>query len=116
MLQKIDHSRVSTDNFEGSKNWYSKIFQTAPVVDEEGYVEFCLESGNGFAIARADSKSPTSSGGTICYWKVENLNDSIKYFESLGASVYRGPLKIDDELSICQIKDPFGGVFGCIGR
>jgi len=35
--------------------------------------------------------------------------------EKLGASLYRGPMPIEDGLGMCQLADPFGNLLGLRG-
>ncbi|MDX8425330.1 VOC family protein, partial [Vibrio parahaemolyticus] len=36
-------------------------------------------------------------------------------FEAIGASLYRGPMEIENGLSMCQLEDPFGNLIGLRG-
>ena len=63
----------------------------------------------------ADEKSPTGMGGQVAYWKVESFDSARARAEAYGAELYRGPLDRLDGTFMCQLRDPFGNVFGMIG-
>jgi predicted enzyme related to lactoylglutathione lyase len=66
-----------------------------------------------FDISLADTKSPLSTGGSVGYWLVDNLEGVIKRAQELGGSIYRGPLRVPEiQRTIVQIQDPYGNVIG----
>ena len=73
---------------------------------------------NGFSleIVQADDKVPAGKRGTVVYWLVENLTDGLAHFEALGAKLYRGPMAIENGLTMCQVEDPFGNLIGLRGQ
>ena len=40
----------------------------------------------------------------------------IEHFSELGATLYRGPMLIENALAMCQVKDPFGNLIGLRGE
>jgi predicted enzyme related to lactoylglutathione lyase len=92
--------------------WYGEAFGLKLVSCNDDFA--LLQKGSSILeLARADDKNPSSSGGTVAYWSVLSLTEACERLVAAGAVIFRGPLKIDDEgLVICQMKDPFGGVFG----
>ena len=73
------------------------------------------------AFHQADCKSPKSTGGSVGYWLVRDLLKASELFVKNGAEIYRGPIVIPcfdqgTAQGICQIKDPFGNVFGLQGE
>jgi len=66
-------------------------------------------------IVKEDGKVSAGKKGTVLYWAVENLKASIIHLESLVASLYRGPLSIENGHSMCQLEDPFGNLIGLRG-
>ena len=40
----------------------------------------------------------------------------VERFLCLGATLYRGPIAIENELFMCQVKDPFGNLIGLRGK
>lgn len=102
-------------NIKQSSAWYAEVFNLPLAIAEKnfalikvGEVELCFH--------RADSKSPVSTGNSVTYWSVECLANSMKKLQEKGGSIYRGPIPIPESREgICQIKDPFGNVFGLQG-
>ena len=49
------------------------------------------------------------------YWRTDDFDARRYYLESIGATLYRGPLDIEDSMAMCQLKDPFGNLIGVRG-
>ncbi|AOW84055.1 VOC family protein [Vibrio mimicus] len=96
--------------------WYQKAFSEAvPVYHPE--FDFTVLDLNGFSleIVQSDEKVDSGKKGTVVYWVVDNLADTLAHFTALGAKLYRGPMEIENGLSICQVEDPFGNLIGLRG-
>ncbi len=63
----------------------------------------------------ADEKVGCGKSGTVVYWSVPVLRQAISHFEDLGATLYRGPMAIEDGQGMCQLEDPFGNLIGLRG-
>ena len=88
----------------------------APKEDQENFVLFDL-SGTNLEFVTADEKNPASTGGSIGYFEVSDLQAIIIKAKTLGAKIWRGPLKISpDGWSIVQLRDPCGNIIGLEGR
>jgi len=96
--------------------WYKKAFAGATLQSIEDS-EFQILDVNGFSleIVQSDSKASSGKQGTVLYWSVESLPEAINYFKSLGATIYRGPMDIENNLRMCQMEDPFGKLIGLRG-
>lgn len=104
--------RMSVSDIQKSRDWYRAFFGIEPVEDLENFVSFRI-GDTLFDLSVADKKSPLSTGGSVGYWLVDSLDEAIEKAKSLGADVYRGPLRVDEvQRTIVQIKDPQGNVFG----
>ena len=96
---------------EQSKNYYAEFLGLSPVEDLVDFASFQI--GKQFInLHLADGKSPLSTGGCVCYLHVENLEYWIKRATDIGGIIWRGPLKVSNKLTICQILDPFGNAIG----
>ena len=97
--------------------WYKSAFPRAEA-DYLADSDFTVLNIDGFSIeiVQADSKVDSGKCGTVLYWSVESLEDAILHFETLGAKLYRGPMKIENGLSMCQLEDPFGNLIGLRGK
>jgi len=94
--------------------WYQEAFPEASVVEELGFTflmvgEFALE------LVPSDEKVSSGKSGSITYWSVSDLIFEIERFQELGADVYRGPMKIGNDLGMCQVEDPWGNLIGLRG-
>ncbi len=98
-------------------DWYRKAFPEAKPVYLEKFNLTVLDI-NGFMIeiVQADDKVGSGKLGTVMYWSIPNLNSTLNHFKNLGAKLYRGPISIENGLSMCQIEDPFGNIIGLRGR
>lgn len=105
-------TRMVVADVQESAAWYTRALKTAPLTLDDRFASFNLGSGV-FELVQADAKNPLSAGGSIPYWNAAPLDAWIEHATALGATLYRGPLAIPEEgLTICQLRDPFGGVFG----
>ena len=96
--------------------WYKKAFPEAvPIYHPE--FDFTVLDLNSFSleIVQADEKVGSGKNGTVIYWSVDSLSVALARFEALGAYLYRGPMEIEDGLSMCQVEDPFGNLIGLRG-
>lgn len=104
--------RLCSENVKASRDFYTRLFDQAPIEDLENFVSFRI-AGVCLDIALADAKSPTSHGGAVGYWLVDDLKTVIEKSKALGAEIYRGPLKVNEaQRTIVQIIDPIGNVIG----
>lgn len=104
--------RLSVEDVKKSRDWYKSFFGMNPVEDLENFVSFKIAQTS-FDIALADPKSPLSTGGSVGYWLVDNLDAAVAHAIELGATVYRGPLRVDEaQRTIVQLLDPQGNVLG----
>ncbi len=108
---------VHVPNVEQGLDWYQKAFPEATSVYHSDF-DFTVLDLNGFSIeiVQADEKVGSGKNGTVLYWSVNNLSKSLAYFEALGAKLYRGPMEIENGLSMCQVEDPFGNLIGLRGK
>ncbi|EGQ9055173.1 glyoxalase/bleomycin resistance/dioxygenase family protein [Vibrio parahaemolyticus] len=97
--------------------WYKKAFPEAVPVYHPDF-DFTALDINGFSleIVQADKKVGAGKSGTVVYWSVDSLCVALAHFEELGACLYRGPMEIEDGLSMCQVEDPFGNLIGLRGK
>ncbi len=104
--------RLCVSDVEGCGNWCGAFFGVKPIEDLEGFISFKIGETT-LDICIADAKSPESSGGSIGYWLVDDLNKAVEKAKTLGGKVYRGPLRVEEvKRTIVQIMTPYGGVVG----
>ncbi|MCK5883244.1 MAG: hypothetical protein KAG61_06110 [Bacteriovoracaceae bacterium] len=116
MFKNIKAVFIFTDRPVESALWCSQLFGPSIKIKEDN---FCLIQIGDIELCfhLADSKSPQSTGGSVSYWNVTNFQNTLNKAISLGAKIYRGPLKIEEEDNrwIAQIKDPNGNIIGIDG-
>lgn len=100
--------------------WYQNAFPEARArpVDEDGFVVLQLES---FCIEIVQADDKVSAGmsagkcGTVLYWWTESVEMQMTHLLGIGATLYRGPMAIEDSQVMCQMQDPFGNLIGLRG-
>jgi predicted enzyme related to lactoylglutathione lyase len=111
-IKQLTTIRLLTHDVAKSRAWYKSLFNLEPIEDAENFVSFRIGEVN-FDITLADSKNPHSTGGTVGYWLVDNIDMVLERVKELGGELYRGPLKVKaTNRIIMQIKDPMGNVVG----
>ncbi|HHC6640721.1 TPA: VOC family protein [Vibrio parahaemolyticus] len=107
---------VYVPDVEVGLRWYQQAFPEAAPMHLPDF-DFTVLDVNGFSIEIVQSDDKVSEGkkGTVLYWSVRDLSVEISRFEALGASLYRGPMEIENGLSMCQLEDPFGNLIGLRG-
>jgi len=66
----------------------------------------------------SDGKVDSGASGSVVYWSVDRFDAALRGFESAGAVLYRGPLRLDDAQGVqymCQVRDPWGNCIGLRG-
>ena len=108
---------VHVSNVKAALEWYQKVFPNA-TLQEIGESEFYVLDIDGFSLELVLSDTKVSSGkqGTVLYWSVISLPEAVSHLKSLGATIYRGPMEIENNQSMCQLEDPFGNLIGLRGN
>ncbi len=116
MFKRILTVLFFVDDIKSSSDWYKVFLRQEPIEQTSEFASFDV-GGTFLNFHRADARSPVSTGGTVSYWLVDDLNKTIETAISLGGQIYRGPLNVPEiRGTICQIKDPFGNIFGLESR
>jgi len=107
---------IHVQNIEEGLAWYEKAFPNAKREHIDSF-DFTLLKVDDFdlEIVRADEKVSSGKSGTVLYWCVADLKEALIRFQNLGATLYRGPLKIENGRGMCQLEDPFGNLIGLKG-
>jgi predicted enzyme related to lactoylglutathione lyase len=61
----------------------------------------------------ADERNP--QGGTVVYFDVDDFDAARDELIAAGCAPHRGPLGIPGGRGICQLRDPFGTIWGLDG-
>ena len=97
--------------------WYQKAFPNAArmSINDQGFE--CLElEGLRIEVVPEDSKVSAGPAGTVVYWSVPNFAEALDRLEGLGATLYRGPMHIEEGKTMCQVQDPWGNCLGIRGK
>ncbi len=96
-------------------NWYSQLFGVEPNYLDEFNFWYLDVNGTTIEFLKEDEKSQPGVNGQICYWEVDSFEKFVKSALSLGAKIYRGPIPIEQQQKMAQLKDPFDNVIGVRG-
>jgi hypothetical protein len=91
----------------------SSLLRAVP--DSAALREYLNCGGVHLELVLADAKVKSGAAGSIGYWSVRNFQPALDHFLSIGASLYRGPLAIENNQSMCQVLDPWGNSIGLRG-
>lgn len=107
---------VHVSDVEAGLAWYQQAFPAA-VRSRIGTDNFeVLSVGNvQVEIVPSDEKVSSGACGSVVYWSVADFESALQHMQSVGAKLYRGPMKIEDGLSMCQVRDPWGNCIGLRG-
>ncbi len=115
-FKKITAVMVHVPDLNVGLSWYMKAFPEASHIKlPEFDFEYLNLNGINIEIVKADEKVGTGPFGTVVYWEVENFGLTKSHLENIGATLYRGPMNIENGYKMCQMKDPFGNLLGLRG-
>ena len=107
---------IHVSDIEKGLAWYEEAFpQARRTCEAESDFEYLSVGDVHVEIVPSDEKVQAGAAGSVVYWHVDSLQSAIGRFARLGATLYRGPLKIGDALGICQVQDPWGNCIGLRG-
>lgn len=107
---------VHVDEVEAGLLWYKQAFPSAERKSiRDPFFEYLDVDGVRIEIVMADEKVTSGVAGSVAYWHVEDFDVALQHMQSIGATLYRGPLKIEDNLRMCQFRDPWGNCIGLRG-
>ena len=96
-----------------AKAWYARAFGVAPYFDEPYYVGFTI---GGFELGLdPDTKQVAPGpGGTVAYWRVQDLDAALRHFSTSGATVKAPAQDVGGGIRVATVADPFGNLVGLI--
>ena len=95
--------------------WYSRLLDL-PITYLDNPEHFYIRVGSqDIWFHGLDDKIASGTAGQVAYWLVIDIDAAMGRAEAFGASLYRGPLDRKDGEFMCQMKDPFGNLFGLVG-
>ena len=98
--------------------WYARAFPQAirkKLAMPTFEFEFLEVDGVMLELVPADEKVSAGASGSVVYWNVPDFDQALAHFQSIKATVYRGPAEIEDGKRMCQVRDPWGNCIGLRG-
>lgn len=115
--QRVAAVMIHVPDWKEGLAWYQKAFPEAKHIKMPEFDFECLQLSNGINIevVQADEKVGAGAFGLAVDWEVESFDQAMEHLTSLGAVLYRGPMKIESNWRMCKLKDPFGNLIGLRG-
>lgn len=104
---------LKVGNLTEAKAWYGRVFGVAPYFDEAFYVGFNV-GGFELGLDPDTSGQKPGPGGSVTYWGVASMTDTIARLEKEGVTVRSEPRDVGGGIIVAAIEDPFGNVIGLI--
>jgi predicted enzyme related to lactoylglutathione lyase len=99
-----------------AKRWYTEFLGMEPYFERPGYFEFRLgdyQHELGVIDSRyAPGGAPTTPGGAVLYWHVDDVTATFERLMSLGATAYEPPTERGEGFVTASVVDPFGNILG----
>lgn len=101
------------DDVQGARQWYRAVLGVEPYRVEPAFVGFRVGAFElGLHSADPPSAAAERGRGAVCYFAVVELADALARLTAHGATVLRAPIALPEGGRACQVRDPFGNVFG----
>lgn len=107
---------IHVKNWKEGLAWYQKAFPDALSIELPEFNFKCLQiNGINIEVVEADEKVGAGTFGLAVDWEVESFDEAFTHLTGLGATLYRGPMNIENGRRMCKLKDPFGNLLGLRG-
>ena len=100
-------------DLERAKAWYAKAFGQQPYFDQPFYVGFEI-GGYELGLNPDMSEGRAGAGGTVAYWRIDDINAAVKQFATAGAAVVSAAKDVGDGIKVATVADPFGNLIGLL--
>jgi predicted enzyme related to lactoylglutathione lyase len=106
----------ATDH-QAAVSWYSELLGTKPYFERPGYAEFRIgdyqtEIGIINREYAPHMTFPKGPAGVVVYWHVDDVEKTVKYVLSKGATQLEAPQDRGHGFITATVVDPFGNVLG----
>ena len=116
MSSPIAAVMIHVADVEAALHWYQQAFPEAVKLSiGTPAFEYLSLHGVSLEIVPQDEKVGAGAQGSVVYWKVDDFDAALRRLQSVGATLYRGPMRIEEALCICQVRDPWGNCIGLRG-
>jgi uncharacterized protein len=108
---------VHTTDPDAALAWYQRAFPSGKACRVGEQHVAALDLGQvRLEFVHTDAKAPAGPGSTVVYWQVDPFEPELRRLLSIGAVLYRGPMRIENEQAMCQVQDPWGNCLGIRGN
>lgn len=107
---------VNTENLEALTDFYKKVFEKEPEMDDEGYAGFLVGSGF-FGIGFHDKihGKAKDADRVLFNFETSEVKDEFERISKIeGAKVIKEPYELGDGFWIATLSDPDGNLFQLI--
>jgi predicted enzyme related to lactoylglutathione lyase len=95
-----------------AKELYSKLLGVEPYFDQSFYVGF--QVGEGQEIGLDPNGHAEGMTGPVSYWKVEDIQDTLKSFLAAGATPHQDTKDVGGGMLMTAVKEADGNTIGLI--
>jgi predicted enzyme related to lactoylglutathione lyase len=113
MVKGLGTAIYHVPDLDRAKAWYSAAFQQQPYFDQPFYVGFSI-AGYELGLDPNTSLNPAGRGGSVAYWRVDDIERAIQHFAALGAIVVSPVQDVGDGIKVATVTDPFDNPIGLI--
>ncbi len=93
-----------------AKEWYTKVFGTAPYFDEPFYVGFNI---GGYELG-LQPEEVAKGENVAAFWGVQDISATYTFFLEMGATAVEAPANVGGEIMVATVKDPWNNLLGLI--
>jgi predicted enzyme related to lactoylglutathione lyase len=113
VLRSLRSVIYQVDNLGKAKAFYKAALGREPYFDEAYYVGFDVD-GQELGLHPDISKLRPGAGGSIAYWRVDDIGATWTHLLKLGAIAIESPHDVGGGLQTAIISDPCGNLVGLI--
>jgi predicted enzyme related to lactoylglutathione lyase len=113
VLRALRSSIYKVGDLAHAKTFYSALLGRQPYFDQPYYVGFDVD-GQELGLDPDVSRIPAGPGGTIAYWRVDDLYSSWEHALGNGAEPVEPPHNVGEGTDVALVQDPFGNYIGLI--
>ena len=100
-------------DLDRAKRWYAAAFEQEPYFDQPFYVGFNIK-GYELGLNPDTSETAPGPGGTVAYWRVDEMDAAFERFTKAGAKAVAAPQDVGEGIKVATVADPFGNQIGLI--
>lgn len=116
MLRGLATITIYAAEHDAAASWYAALLGVEPYFRIPGYVEFRIgdyEHELGIIDAQySPADEPSTPGGAIAYWRVDDLPATVDRLLELGATLRQPVTDRGEGFVTASVVDPFGNVLG----